>query len=277
LTEGHRFKIYGTAEFRSPSLIVGWSQDAGKLGPNVIDFLKRKLDAQDFAEIEPSEFFPATGVLIEDDIVQLPEAKFFSCEEKDILLFKSDGPGQAHYEFLTALLEVAQHHCRAVELYTIGGIISVMDHSGPRRVSAIANQPQLKRTLAAYDIETNLNYETPPGGRPTLSSFLLWAAKRRNIAGAALWTEVPFYLAATEDPRACKQVLTILDKKFNLGTDLAELDWEIEKQDEKIEELKGQDSDIHKYIEMLQRGMMLSETESEKLAERVTEFLGKRG
>lgn len=277
MTERHRFKICGKAEFRSPSLIVGWSQDAGRLGPNVIDFLKRKLDAQDFAEIEPSEFFPATGVLIEDDIVQLPEAKLYSCEEKGILLFKSDGPSRAHYEFLTALLDIVQHHCQAAELYAIGGIISVMAHSGPRRVSAVANQPQLKRTLAAYDIGTDLNYETPPGGRPTLSSFLLWAAKRRNIAGAALWAEVPFYLAAIEDPRACKQVLTIFDKKLNLGTDLAELDWEIEKQDEKIEELKGQDSDIHKYIEMLQRGMMLSETESEKLAERVTEFLGKRG
>ena len=276
MIEGHRFKIYRTAEFHNPSLIVGWNRDAANLGASVIDFLKHKLNAQDFAEIEPLEFFPATGVLIEDDIVQFPEGKFYSCEEKDILLFKSDGPGQAHYEFLTAVLEVAQHCCRAMELYTIGGIISVMAHSGPRRVSTVANQPQLKRTLAAYGIETNLNYETPPGGRPTLSSFLLWVAKRRNIAGATLWAEVPFYLAAAEDPRACKQVLTILDKKLNLGTDLAELDWQIEKQDEKIEELKGQDSEIHKYIEMLQRGMMLSENESETLAKRVTEFLGKR-
>ena len=84
MTEEHCFKIYGTAKFHNPSLIVGWNRDAGNLGSKVIDFLNRKLGTQEYAEIELPRFFPATGVVIEDDIIQFPEAKFFSCEENDI-------------------------------------------------------------------------------------------------------------------------------------------------------------------------------------------------
>ena len=73
--ERKSLRIYRTPEFKTPSLVVGWSQDIGKLGPKVIDFLNKKLGAQGFCEIELSDFFPLGGVAIEDNIVQFPESK----------------------------------------------------------------------------------------------------------------------------------------------------------------------------------------------------------
>ena len=139
----------------------------------------------------------------------------------------------------------------------------------------MVNQPELKKTLLQYAVDTGLDYNTPLGGRPTISSFLLWGAKRRELAGVSLWAEVPFYLAATEDPRAGKRMLAVLDKRFELGMDLAEFDLVIEKQNEKIEELKQQNAAISKWVEMLERGIMLSPDESEQLAKEMTEFLEK--
>ena len=151
-----------------------------------------------------------------------------------------------------------------------------MSHTSPRRVSSVINEHQLKQPMTEYGVNTNLEYETPIGARPTLSSFLLWLAQKRNITGANLWVDVPFYLAALEDPRACKQVLSVLDRRFNLGLDFTELDLETERQNRLIIELKEQETDVHRYLSMLERGIMLSEKESEALANKVAEFLQKK-
>jgi proteasome assembly chaperone (PAC2) family protein len=273
--EEQPYRVYRPPQPQNPSLIVAWSQDAGQLGPRVVDFLNKKLGAQDSGEIEPWPFFHLGGVSIGDNVLQFPESKFYWCQDKDLLIFKSGAPDREHYQFLSTIIDIAQNYYRVKELYTIGGIVSATSHINPNRIFAAVNQPELKNTLQAYGIETGLNYHTPHGGRPTLSSFLLWVAKQREVAGVNLWGEVPFYLAAASDPRADKQMLTVLDKRFDLGMDLGELDAEVKEQNEKIEELRRQNAAVSKFIEMLERGIMISEAESEQLAREVTEFLEK--
>jgi proteasome assembly chaperone (PAC2) family protein len=258
-------------------LIVAWSYDVGGMAPRVIDFLDKKLGLEGFGEIKPEGFFSLDGVRVEEDVIQFPESEFYSCQKRNILIFESDIPNREHYKFLNTVLDFAVDRCKVKEIYTIGGIVSSIPHLSPRRVSGVVNRPELKRKLARYGVSTNVDYQTPPGGRPTLNSFLLWVAKRRDIAGCGLWVEVPFYLAATEDPLAAKHVLTFLDRRFNLSLDLGELDLEIEKLNKDIEELKRQNPDITRYIERLERGITLSESEGETLAREVVEFLQKRG
>jgi len=276
LSQGHTFKIYETPRLQTPCLVVGWNQDVGGLGSKSLEFLIKKLNAREFAKINPAGFFSLSGVPVEENVIQFPQSKFYFCAENDLLIFHSNGPGQSHYEFLTMLLDVAGQTCTVKEIYTIGGIISLMAHTSPRRVSSVVNNRQLKQPMAEYGVNTNLEYETPIGARPTLSSLLLWLAQKRNIIGANLWVDVPFYLAALEDPRACKQVLSILDRRFNLGLNFAELEQQTEQQNRLIAVLKEQESDVHRYITMLERGIMISEKESEALANKVAEFLQKR-
>jgi len=267
------FKIYKAPNLQSSSLLVGWEQDIGKLGVKVIGYLNRKLGAEELGEIEPLGFFSFSGVRIEDDVVQSPESKFYSCPRNDLLIFESNPPRYEQYKFLNSVLDFAQHYCQATELYTIGGIVSVMAQTAPRRRSTVVNQPELKEMLTRYGLETNMRYQTPHGERPTLSSFLLWIAKRRNIAGVHLWTEVPFYLAAVNDLRAVKHTLWFLNKRFELGMDFGQLDLEIKRQNERIKQLREQNLEVDKSIEMLERGIMLSDDENKKLTKEVTEFL----
>ena len=37
--------------------MVGWNEDAGQLGPGVIDYLTGELGGERFGEIEPEDFF----------------------------------------------------------------------------------------------------------------------------------------------------------------------------------------------------------------------------
>jgi predicted ATP-grasp superfamily ATP-dependent carboligase len=276
LTEEYPFKIYAKPEFQSSSLIVSWAEDAGKLGPKVVDYLNKKLGSQEFAEIEPVDFFPLGGVSVENDVAQFPESKFHHCQPYSLVIFKSSSPRAEWYKFLNLVLDVAEHYCHVKELYTIGGMVSFGAHTAPRELFALANSPEIKEVLSQYNLARDMDYQTPPGQRPTLSSFLLWVAKRRNIAGASLWVPIPFYLVAMEDPQAWKKTLQFLDKRFNLKMDFTDLDEEIGRQNEKMAQLRIRSPEIDSYIRRLESNLSLTEEEGERLVKKIEESLGKR-
>lgn len=273
MSENPRLKIHKPPNLQNPSLLVGWSQDIGKLGPKVIDYLNKKLGAEEFGELEPEAFSSFGGVQIEDNVIQFPESKFYSCPKNNLLIFESSPPRYEHYKFLNSVLDFAQHCDKVNELYTLGGIVSLMSHTAPRRILTVVNQPESKEMLARHGLETAMDYESPHGQMPSLSGFLLWLAKRRNITGVNLWTEVPFYLAAVEDLKAIKYTLGFLNKRFELNLDFGDLDLKIRQQNERIKQLREQNPEVNKYIEMLERGIMLSEDENEELAKEMTKFL----
>jgi len=256
--------------------VVGWSEDAGKLGTKVIDYLNKKLGGKEFGEIEPEGFFSLGGVSVEDDVAQFPESKFYWCPEKYLVTLKSNRPTSDWHKFLDSVLDVAEHYCHAKELYTIGGMVSPAAHTSPRELLAVANSPEMRKILSQYDLARDMDYETPPGQRPTLNSFLLWVAKRRNIAAASLWVPIPFYLVAAEDPEAWRKTVEFLDRRFGLGIDFRDLDEDVARQNEKIAELRSRSSEVDSYIRKLESNLGLTQEENEKLVKAVEEFLGRR-
>lgn len=267
------FKIYGKRELQDSSLIVGWGEDVANLGSKVIDYLNVKVGTEEFGEIEPVDFFPLSGVSVENDIAQFPESKFYSSYEKKLLIFKSNIPRVEWHKFLNSVLHVAQHYCHVKELYSIGGMVSLSAHTAPRELLAVSNLPTMKKELSQYGLAGGMDYETPLGQRPTLSSFLLWTAKNRGIPAASLWVPVPFYLLATEDAAACKKTVDFLDKKLNLGIDLSELDQAVTRQNEKLDQIRFSFPEVDGYIRNLESNVALSQEDSEKLAKEIEEYL----
>ncbi len=266
-------KLFRQPELPSSALVVGWSIDASKLGAKVTDYLNRKLACQSFAEIEPVEFFPLGGVAIQDDLVQFPESKFYACPRNNLAIFRSDPPTNEWYKFLNLILDIAEHYCHVRELYTIGGMVSLGAHTAPRELVGTFNSPELKKALSHYNLAGELNYETPPGQRPTLNSFLLWAAKRRNIPGVSLWVPIPFYLLAVNEPQAQRRVLQFFNQRFDLQIDLSDLDEEIRRQNEKIAQMRDSFPEIDESISRLESNLGLSEAETEKLVSAIEGFL----
>jgi len=273
LSEGQPFKLFIKPKLESSSLVVAWNQDAGRVGAKVADYLNKELAGRELAEIEPEGFFSLTGVSVEDDIAQFPESKFYWCRGKSLVIFKSDIPRYEWYEFLSLVLDVAEKYCKVKEIYTVGGMVSPGAHTTPRLLLSVANSTEMKRMLRQYDLISDMDYETQDGQRPTFSSFLLWAAKRRNIAGASLWVPVPFYLLAVEDPGACKKVTEFFDRRFELNINFADMDDEITKQDRKIAQIRSQLPELDGYINKLENDLGLTVKESEKLVKEMEEWL----
>lgn len=269
-------KFWGQPELQNPSLVVGWSVDAGKLGTRVTDYLNRKLGGQTFGEINPVEFFPLGGATIEDALIQFPESKFYSCPGKDLIVFISNQPRYEWYQFLSLVLDAAQYYCPLKEIYIIGGMVSPGAHTAPRELRSVFNSPEMKEVMSDDTLDEEFDFETPPGQRPALNSFLLWMAKKRNIPAVSLWVPIPFYLVAADDPAAERKVLELLNQRLDLGIDLSDLDEEIRRQNELVIEMRNRLPDIDESIGKLESKARLSEEESQNLVMEVEKLLRKR-
>ena len=264
-------------ELHTPAMVVGWAMDAGRLGWRVTDYLVKKLGGQAFCEIEPADFFPLNGVTIVNDIVYFPESQFYACPDKNLVVFRSMPPSYEWYQFLSLVLDVAQDYCHVREIYTIGSMIAMGAHTAPRQFFGTMGSAELKTELSEYNLSREMDFETPPGGRPTLNSFFLWAAKRRGIPSANLWIPVPFYLVSADDPEAYRGTLDFLSDRLSLGLDLADLDEQAGVLNERLDRMRAAQPEIDSIVGKLERGLRLAEGEGEKLAEKVSDFLREVG
>jgi hypothetical protein len=131
----------------------------------------------------------------------------------------------------------------------------------------------MKKVLRNYDIVHDMDYETREDQRPTFSSYLLWAAKTRDIPGACLWVPVPFYLITVEDPQACKKVLEFFNRHLELNINLADIDKEVAEQNHKIALARGRFPELDGYISKLESNLGLTADEGERLVKEIDELL----
>ena len=259
-------------QLNEASLVIGWSSDAGRIGANVTSYLIDKLGGEKFCDIDPVEFFSLGGASIENDIVQFPESKFYSCSKNNLILLRSVTPYIEWYKFLNLVLDVAEKY-RVREIYVVGGMISLGAHTNPREITGTCNNVEIKRTLDPYKVVGDLNYESPAGQKPTFNSFLLWAAQKRGIAAVSLWIPVPFYLVNVGDYLAHKILVDFFNRRFNLNLDMDDIKNSHELQNVKISEARRNVSEINEFINRLEANMTLTDEENQKLLYELENYL----
>lgn len=263
----------GRSERQHTSLVVGWGSDAGKLGEAVVNSIIDKLGGQLYCEIGPEEYFTLGGVAIEDDMVQFPESQFYICPRHDLIIFKSTPPAFDIYQFLNRVLDIAEGDCKVKSIYTVGGMVSLNTHTAPRKLLGTFSSPEIKEEHSTYEIDSSVDFETPPGQKPTLNTFLLWVSRQRHLKGVNLWMPIPFYLMALDDPKSQKMMLEFFNLRFNLDIDLRDFDQAVIKQNMKLNEIRNLYPDIDNYMTRLEGNLALSEDENIKLVEQVEEHL----
>ncbi len=260
-------------DFESPTLIVSWTADAAGLSETVTAYLNRKLDNSAFCSIDPVDFFQLDGVSIESDVIQFPEAKFYAGARKDIIIFRSTPPRFDWHRFLNLVLDVAQKECGATGLYAIGGMVSLVSHVAPREMLGNFSTPEMKELLAGQNMSMTWNYETPPGQRPTLNSYLLWEAKNRSLPAATLWVPVPFYLSSSGDPKAQLRVLEFFNRKLDLCMGFDDLDEAVRRQNRAIARARKESPEVDESITKIEAGDSLSPEGSQQLVSYIEKAL----
>ena len=266
-------RLSGSPDMEGSVLIVAWAEDASSLAERTADYLIQSLGCREFGEILPEGFFPMGGVNVVDDVARFPQSKLYVSDSKGLVIFKSSIPRMGWHRFLTSLLDVSEQDCRVKEIYTVGAMISSAAHTVPRLLISIVNNKEIKAALEPYNVVGDNDYETPPGQKPTLSSYLAWLAGQRGIPAVNLWVPVPYYLVPIDDPRSVKRLIYFFNSKYDLGVDFTALDAVIAEQNNKIAGLFEKSPEIKNMVRRLEVGEGLDGEESEQLAREIAEAL----
>ncbi len=275
--EKRQYDVFRESFLRTPSFLVGFRNEIGNVSGKVFEAIGNESKLIRLGALRLNDYFSFTSVKVEDSIIRFPECDFYSFQEGNILLFMGDPPNREPFQYCNAILDFATKQCHAEEVFTIGGFVSPISHTSPRKIFGTVTRPELRMFLAPYNVSIDVNYHTPAAGpRPSLNHFLLWTAKQREIPGYSLWVEVPFYLANLNDPSGAKAIMNFLKGKFALDYDYHELDQQVKEVNEILETLKNKNVDIHKYLQLLDQGIALSHDESETLAREVRRSFNKK-
>ena len=263
-------KVYSKPQLKEPFLIAGGPGTAN-VGLRVVSYLREKLAAELFAEIEPGDFFtPPYSFAFEEGLIELvpgefaeqaPQNRFYwkSGKDHDLVLFLGNTqplPGKVP-ELADYVLNVAQGF-NVVRVFTPGAFIADVYHLDEPAVYGVATDRNLLEYLDSHHIAPS----PPMNIAYNLVAWLLGTAKKRSIDAVGLVSEIPFYNAEGRNIRACRALVGVLSRMLSLERiDLTDLDYLLMEEElqieRKLEELRESADETAgeflQYIEQLKR------------------------
>jgi len=297
-------RFHKTPQLETPILVASWP-GIGNIGLIAVDTLRGILEAEEFGEIEPWDFFYPKRASIKKGILEhleFPSNKFYfkKTEGGDLIFFIGEeqpteggrvyAEGRKAYQMANLVLDVAEKFkCRRV--YTSGAAVALTHHTIKPRVWAVPNSEILIQEIKGYENTVLMSDIEGRGGHGNitgLNGLLLGVAQKRGFEAICLMGEIPVYLQGLplSYPRASKSVLEVLSHGLQIEIDLDKLDELAEKVERRIEEFYQQiPSEVRGQLDRLKHVTYakpaepgpITEEEEKRIMEDVEKFFKKRG
>jgi proteasome assembly chaperone (PAC2) family protein len=297
-------RLYQEPQLENPILVASWP-GIGNIGIIAVDTLRGLLEAEEFGEIEPRDFFYPKRVLIRKGILEhleFPSSRFYfkKTQGRDVIFFigeeqPSEGgrmyaEGRKAYRMANLVLDLAEKF-ECGRIYTSGAAVALIHHTTKPRVWAVPSSENLMAEIRGYDNTVLMSDIEGRGGHGNitgLNGLLLGVAKKRGFEAICLMGEIPVYLQGLplSYPKASKSVLEVLSHSLQVEVNLDTLDELDRKVQQGIEEfyqqvpleIRGQ-LDRLKHVAYAQPAEPgpITEEEEKKIMEDVDRFFKKRG
>jgi proteasome assembly chaperone (PAC2) family protein len=226
---------------RRCEMIAAWP-GVGDVALILADYLRGKLGAIEFADIEPTAFFNATGVLVRDNVIeepQFPQSRFYYWKNpgrgKDLVIFIGDEqPASKSYELANLVLDVAVK-MKVKRVYTFAAALVKIHHSEQPRVWVAATDEKLLKEATRHDVVLRGTVQIAG-----LNGLFLGVAKERGMPGICLLGESPMYATRMPNPKAALAIARVFADLLGVPLDLAELKAEAEKAEEEMSKITAE-------------------------------------
>lgn len=256
---------------------AGWN-DAADAATGAIEYLVRTWAAQEFADVDPEEFFDFTvsrpRIRRAEGLARRLEwpattmsAAAVPGRRRDVVLVRGTEPGLRWRGFCQQIVGAASE--LGVELVVgLGALLADVPHTRPVRVTATAVDPALVARLGLRQSR----YEGPTG----ILGVLHEAFAAAGTPSASLWANVPHYVAQSPSPKA---TLALVERTASLlGARIEALDLQVATSayEREVAELVAADEDAAAYVARLEEAGELEDGElasGDALADEVARFL----
>lgn len=218
-------KIIKRPRLKKPYLVVAWP-GMGEVAFKAASYLIEQLKAEEFASIQPEDFFYLTGSLVQKGLLstpELPQSKFYFWKNKagknDLIIFLSNAqPDLARAEsYSKQIIEVAKSF-KIDTVVSFASMPQAIDHTQDSGVWFAATSTELSNNLKKFNL--NVLNEGQISG---MNGLFLGIAKREGFKGFCLLGEISLYTIQIENPKASAAVLNILSKILDIKIDLSGL------------------------------------------------------
>jgi proteasome assembly chaperone (PAC2) family protein len=225
-------------------MIAGWHQwaDAGSISSGLPQYLIAHTRARRIGTIRPDQFYlfqiPGAHHLLRP-VVKLDEGyreeleqrrnEFFYSDDRDSLVFLGEEPHQNEERYAEAFLDAVEE-LGVERVAAVAGVYGPVPYDRDRDVSCVYSLRGMKEELSQYAVRFS-NYE----GGATISTYIAHQAEPRGIEFFTFYAIVPSYdfstrsivlqaIAIGEDFKAWYDLMRRLDRMFDLGVDLSDLE-----------------------------------------------------
>jgi proteasome assembly chaperone (PAC2) family protein len=251
-----------------PYLIIGFEgwPNAAEVSSFALQHLIDSLEAKKFASIPTENFYQISSlrpmaVIKEGRLIELksPGNHFYYVKNplsNDLILFYGVEPHLRWNVFADLLLDLAERF-HVMQIFTIGGTYDYIPHTYPPMVSALFNHEELREKV----IQAGLGL-TEYSGPISIHTFILEAAKKRDLKAVSLWGHAPQYLQTKNVKVACSVLKRLIDLT-QIEVDLSELENASEYFEQQVNHLVEHDPKLQEIIGKLEEVYKGSENISE--------------
>ena len=220
-------KIFEEISFSThPAVLAAWP-GMGNVGLITVDFLRKKLQARLFAEIDMSPFFIPDSIVVKSGIAQFPEiptSRFYYTHNPDLIIFESDAQvgGRDGITIIKTFLDVITRF-EVQQIFTFAAFAQPMSYRSPSQVLISCNSEALLNKIGDFGV-----IPMPDGHIAGLNGLLLGAAAARRIEAGCLLGTIPSYAMNFAYPKASLELIKTIGRIQNVAIDAAELEGSVE-------------------------------------------------
>ncbi|MDR0305229.1 MAG: PAC2 family protein [Chitinispirillales bacterium] len=221
----------------APVMLAAWT-GAGNVGILSVDYLRRKLNAHLFAQIDMRQFITPESIIVTGGVAHFPETPqsvFYHHHNPDLVIFESNAHagGKNDVEVMKAILELAKQ-LETPRIYTAAALPQSMSHTDPSKMLFATNNPNLIPELRSFGLEP-----MPDGAISGLNGLMLGFAANRNIDAVCLLATIPAYAGGLTYPRGAMAVVRAIGKLAKVEVDMGDLDTDASNADTMFDDIEG--------------------------------------
>ncbi|MDD5312453.1 MAG: PAC2 family protein [Dehalococcoidia bacterium] len=291
-------------ELINPVMIACWP-GIGNIGLIAVDNMRRVLQAEEMAYIEPWDFFYPSRVIIHSGEIremQFPASMFYfkKTGERDLIFFIGEeqpaeggrvyAEGSKAYAMANLVLDIAERFgCKRI--YTSGAAVAPIHHTARSRVWVVPNSKALLPEVKKYDnclLMSDIEGRGGQGNITGLNGLLLGVAGRRGLEAVCMMGEIPVYLQGFPFPypKASKSVLEVLTSALGVPMEMESINGLAEQSEFELSSLYEKlPPEIKEQLDRLKQVLIatennagiITEEDKKKILEDIDKFFKKEG
>jgi uncharacterized protein len=243
-------KLLGSPDAHASVLIAGWP-GMGQVGLGACDYLRRKLDAVPFAQIDVSAYHQPDSLTVEDGLGRMPDAPkqdLYYSSEPPLFIFEGDTQlaGESGFRLAGELLDLVHKH-GAETVFTGAAYAMPVSFRQRPEIFGAATNATLRAEFAALGVKP-----LKEGNISGLNGLLLGLAAQRGMPAACLLATMPHYAIEAPNPKASRALIQVFQRILNTSVDMVEIDDAVREADQMFKDFEGK---VNEAIQQLKNSL----------------------